>query len=431
MLNVPLLKSTALLIILQTAFLCNWKTPIAIAAEEKEKSVLVQTEFVKRIAKTNIIELPGTVLPWATTSLGAEIEGRVDEIYVREGDKVRVGDPLIRMRTRPLELQRDFAIAEKNRVVAQLEELKAGSRIEVLAAGQALVEKAQARMQFARNELTRIEKLYKNGVVSVNEFDNAKTLAEESTAEFNERFSQWEELKAGPRIEQIQREEANLQASIAKIKIIEDQIERGSLRSPFNAVVVRKDSEVGQWLEAGDPGLTLAVVDPVRIEINVPQHLFNQIGKGSTGNIHLDTRSVDSSGMKFKGQVVEKISVGNATSRTFPVRLRVDNPKGALAAGMLVQVELESSKPSQQNLFVPKDALVRSPSEIILWVIRSLEDNSLTAEKIRVTPGEAQGNMIAVQIEKGASLKEGDQVVVHGNERMRPDTKVVLTQPAP
>ncbi len=189
MLNVPLLKSIALLIIFQTVFLLNWKSPIAFAAEEKEKSVLVQTEFVKRIAKTNIIQLPGTVLPWATTSLEAEIDGRVDEIYVREGDKVRAGDLLIKMRTRPLELQRDFAIAEKNRVVAQLEELQAGSRIEVLAAGQALVEKAQARMQFAKNELARIEKLYKNGVVSVNEFDNAKTLAEESSMKFNERFA--------------------------------------------------------------------------------------------------------------------------------------------------------------------------------------------------------------------------------------------------
>ncbi len=236
-------------------------------------------------------------------------------------------------------------------------------------------------------------------------------------------------MRAGQRIEQIQREEANLQASIAKIKIIEDQIERGSIRAPFDGVVVRKDSEIGQWLEAGDPGLTLAAIDPVRIEINVPQHLFSQIKDGATGNIQLDTRSADSSTMKFKGQVVERISVGNSTSRTFPVRLRVENPQAALAAGMLVQVELKSSKRSQQNLFVPKDALVRSPSEIILWVIRSLEDNSLTAEKIRVTPGEAQGNMISIQIEKGANLKEGDQVVVQGNERMRPNTKVVLTQP--
>ena len=397
---------------------------------KKNKTVPVGVVEAKLLSPSNKIELPGTVLPWATTHLAAEIDGRVERFNFEEGQYVKKGNALLVMRTRPLQLELDLARAEKQRVEMRLKELNTGTRIEVIQGSKAALGKAKARLELENSELQRIEKLAKDGVLSVNELDNAKAAKEEAQAQHDEQKAKLDEFEAGPRIEKIEEEEANLAAAAAKIAIIRDQIQRATIHAPFDGFFVKKETEVGQWLEKGDPGLMMIAADPVKVEVHLPQFHFNQVEPGTTARVILESRSLSESNQVFEGVVIEKIHSGDPTSRTFPIRIKVGNTHGKIAVGMLVRVELMPAAQQTARLYVPKDALVRSPLSTVVWVVEKKDAPPMNVSKVVVTPGEFSGNLIAIQTEDD-KITAGDWVVVHGNERLRPGSQVKILSQAP
>ncbi len=391
-------------------------------AKEKPLVPVGVTKAVQFSAE-KIIELPGTVLAWATTRLAAEIDGRVEKLFFQEGDFVKKGKPLLQLRTRPLKLQKKLAEAEKLMVESRLEELQTGTRKETIEAAKFAVEQSKARVRLANNELSRIKKLYKDGVLSLDEYDKADAEADSARSELKEKESVLKEFIAGPRIEKIRQEEANLQAAIARIKIIEDDIKRATIHAPFNGFIIKKETEVGQWLEKGDSAVLMNTDLPLKVEINVPQFQYNSIPIGAQANILLDNYNKNTPSKIFKGIVIEKIKSGNTVSRTFPLRMKVEGQAIGLSPGMLVQVQILAAQKTGNQIFVPKDALVRSPKDVSVWVIRADNENSLRAHKVLVDTGIEKKSLVAIRSIKGL-IKPGELVVVQGNERLKPNIKV-------
>jgi len=390
----------------------------------KEKlSVPVGVAKALEMGTQENIELPGTVLPWATTQLSAEVDGRIKTLFFKEGDYVKKGQNLLQLRIRPLELQRELALAEKKLVETRLEELKAGTRVETIEASRHSLEQAKARLDLALSELKRIKKLYKEGVLSLDEYDKADAEADQAKAVLNEKKSILEQYIAGPRIEKIKQEEANLEAAEARIKIIEDDIQLGTVQAPFNGYIIKKQAEVGQWLEKGDVALSMISAHPLKVEINLPQLLFNKIKIGDSATLILESHENQKENKTYRGKVIEKVRQGNSVSRTFPVRLQVLESSKKLAPGMLVKARFAPIIKKEKLLFVPKDAVVRSPSGAWVWVVRADKDKNMIAHKLPVKTGKLNNNRIAVQTTNG-KLKPGEWVVVDGNERLKPDSPV-------
>jgi len=337
------------------------------------------------------------------------------------------GAPLVYLRTQPKKLELELAMAEKEIIANRLDELTTGTRPEVIAEANAAVENTEAALKLAQIELTRTQKLFKEGVLSGNDFDNARTAADRAQAAHKGKKARWDELIAGPRIEKIKQQEARLSVAEAKIKLLHDNIDRSVIRAPFNGFIIKKLTEVGQWLEKGAPGVTMISTDPVKVEVHIPQHYFYQVRKGIKVQVILETRQDGLSNRIFQGEVVEVIPFGNSTSRTFPVRIRVNNPKSVLTAGMLVKVVYQLKKSSSKQIYVSKDALVRSPKETVVWVVHSESGEILKAHRVIVTSGEQKDSMIAIN-SKDNKIKVGDQVVVQGNERLRPGINVEIVE---
>jgi HlyD family secretion protein len=399
-------------------------------AQKPDQLARVGVSKVQVLPETNKIELPGNVLPWATSRLAAEVEGRVEKIVAGEGQSVAEGDPLIYLRTQPQKLELELAEAEREMTANRLEELTAGTRPEVIEAANAATKNAEAALKLTQVELNRIQKLFKEGVLSGNDYDNASTAADRARAARDEKKAKWDELVAGPRIEEIKQQEARLSAAEVKIKFIQDNIDRSVIRSPFNGFIIEKLTEVGQWLEKGDPGMTMIATDPVKVEVHVPQHHFYRVGKGIKVKVILESRQDSVPDHVFQGKVIEIIPFGNSASRTFPVRIQVDNPKSILAAGMLVKVIYQPEKTSSKQIYVPKDALVRSPDEAVVWVVRPEQGKGMKAHKVIVTAGEQKNSMIAIN-PKGDKIKAGEWVVVQGNERLRPGISIEIIKELP
>ncbi len=383
----------------------------------------------QEIATQSSFEYPGTVQAWATTQLAAEVDARVDALLFHEGQYVRKGTPLVKLRITPLIIQRDLAQAEKKRVEARLEELNTGTRPETIEAARSAVAQSRAKVRLAENELKRIEKLFEGGVLSLDEFDKADAEAQAARAELKEKQSMLEEDVAGPRAEKIKQEEANQKAAEARIRMIQDDINRATLVAPFNGYIVKKETEVGQWLEKGDAAVSMITAKPLKVEIHVPQFQFNRIDIGTPATVILESYE-NSSPKVFKGKVIEKIRSGDPVSRTFPVRLKVTEANSQLAPGMLVRVEIKPGKKKGKTLFVPKDAIVRTPKETSVWVVREDKDKSMKAHKVVVQIGRLEKSLVAVRF-KGKKIKPGEWVVVQGNERLKSNSKVKIINTIP
>ena len=391
-------------------------------AQKNNRVVPVGVAQAREIATHSSFEYPGTVQAWATTQLAAEVDGRVDRLLFQEGQYVRKGTPLVKLRIQPLIIQRDLARAKKKLVEARLEELRTGTRPETIDAAKSAVGQSKAKVRLADNELERIKKLYKDGVLSLDQFDRADAEAQAARAELDEKQSMLDELVAGPRVEKIMQEEANLKGAEARIKIIQDDINRATILAPFHGYIIKKETEVGQWLEKGDAALSMIRARPLKVEIHVPQFQFNSIEVGASAKVILE--AYENRGQQtFKGTVVEKIRSGDPVSRTFPVRIKVTKTDSQLAPGMLVRVELKPGRKKKKALFVPKDAIVRTPRETSVWVVRENKDKSMKAHKVVVQTGRLEKSLIAVHF-KGNKIKPGDWVVVQGNERLKPESRI-------
>ena len=412
-----------LTIIILSAICLLW-SPSPLLAQKKENGpVPVGVAKARDIATHSSFEYPGTVQAWATTQLASEVDGRVDKLLFQEGQYVQKGTPLVKIRIEPLIIQRDLAKAEKNLVEARLEELNTGTRPETIEAAKSAVEQSKARVRLADNELKRIKRLYKDGVLSLDEFDKADAQAQSARAELEERQSMLNELVAGPRSEKMKQEEANIKVAEARIQMIQDNINRATILAPFNGYIVKKETEVGQWLEQGDPAVSMIRSNPLKVEIHVPQFQFNSIEIGTSAKIILGSYENHTGGQTFKGTVIEKIRSGDPVSRTFPIRIKVTKTKSQLAPGMLVRVELKPGKKKDKTLFVPKDAIVRTSRETSVWVIREDKDKTMKAHKVVVQTGRQEQNLIAVDF-PGKEIKSGDWVVVQGNERLKPNSQI-------
>lgn len=413
------------IIVSLTILLFVQEPDVAYGADKQQKNIPVGVAKAVELASTITIKLPGTVIPSAITHIAAEIDGRVVKLYFKDGQRVKAGALLAQMRTTPLRLQLGLAKAEKKLVKAKLEELTAGTRKESIDAAKYLFQQAKARVELADSDLGRVKKLADDGVLSQGEYDSAKAAAEEARAKLQERQAIFDELSEGPRIEKIHQEEASLEAAEARIKIIQDGINRASIYAPFSGYIIKKLTEVGQWLEKGDPAVSMISDRSLKVEVELPQFYFSKVHLGAAAKISLESYQSHQPDRSFKGSVIEKIPAADPVSRSFPVRVTIHNADKSLAAGMLVNVEIYTSEKSKKMIYVPKDAIVRTPRETMVWVVRPDKDKRMIAHKVTALTGKQEGSLVAVEF-KNNQIKKGDLVVVQGNERLKPNAQVTI-----
>jgi len=129
---------------------------------------------------------------------------------------------------------------------------------------------------------------------------------------------------------------------------------------------------------------------------------------------------------KFMGRVSMINPQADPRAHTFPVKVRVanriENDQPLLKAGMFARVTLSVGKPTLCVL-VPKDAVVLGGPTPIVYVATAAGGKT-SVRPMPVTLGPAQGTWIAAIGE----LKEGDQVIVEGNERVRPGQEIRAEQ---
>ena len=372
---------------------------------------LVEVVRIKKKTIQSTIDLVGAVDSPRISNVSSEVAGLVKEIRVKEGDEVEEGDVMVILENSQLLILLNEARAGLRQASEYQKELQSGPRPMEVARARAAVSEAQARLTKVEHDDMRNKELYDKKVISKRQFTNSSLETTAARELYQQRKSAYELIVAGTRKEKIAQQKARVRIMSAKVELIREQIRKNSIRSPFSGVVIKKFVESGEWLERGRPVVRVVQVDPLRIDIMVPEKIISYVKLNDTTTTTFDSLNPGHT----EGKVSAILPLADTASRTFPVRITLNNPHKKLKIGMIARVSL-SYGPKEEVFLVPQDALILTERKKMIVV---LSDGN-TAKPIGVQTGRAIGNLIEVI----GDLGENERVVVKGNERLLPGQPV-------
>jgi RND family efflux transporter MFP subunit len=308
------------------------------------------------------ITLIGTTKPVSRSLVAAEVSGQVEAFPVREGDFVKKGDLLVRLRSKNLELRLQSAKAARERV--------------------------RANLTFAQRELNRYTKL-----------KDADSIAERK---YDEVYFEHHSLQQ------------QLLQTTADIEVLEDDIQKKSVRAPFSGFVAKEHTQVGEWLPVGGTVVTLVDLGHIKISVDVPERYSVKILSGEAVRVVVGNISDE----PFFGKVSAVLPEGDANARTFPAHVRLANPDFKIKSAMEARVTFNLGT-TKKALLVPKDAIVRAGANRIVVVVDGEVAQPVTVDVL----GYYDGN-VAIS----GPVAPGVQVAIRGNERLMPGQPVQIVK---
>lgn len=364
----------------------------------------------------------GAVEPLRTSTIGAAIGGRVEDFMVEMGQRVESGEALVQLRTQTLLIELDAANAQLELYLQELAELENGSRPEDIQEAEAIAAGAKAAMENAGKQLERLVALSSSRAATEVDLENARERAQTTRFAFTAAEAALRRIREGPRVEQIAQRRAQVDLQKQQIRLIEDRIEKHTIRSPFDGYVSAKYSEIGAWINGGDPLVQIIELDRVEIRAPATAEYASRLALGDSVRVEFP----ELPDKLLVGAVDRIVPIADSRARTYPVFIRLNNEFRAgnvpqLLAGMLARVELAAGAERKLPL-VPKDALVLSQGQRSIFVVEPDGANSRigTVREISVDLGVAMDNLIQVN----GDVRAGQLVVVVGNERLASGERV-------
>lgn len=265
--------------------------------------------------------------PNMVVDVSSAVEGVVERFHVERSDLVDEGQLLIE-----LESGVEIAAVNKARARSQME---------------GALNSQRSSLDFAERRLNRVKQLYKKGLVSSFEMDEAETQVQLARAE-------------------LQKAEDEQKLAILELQRAEETLNLRRIRSPFKGVVVERFKSPGESVE-DKPIVKLAQLDPLRVEVFMPASEFGNIKPGLYARVMPENS--DSESYLTETKLVDRVI--DAASGTFTVRLELPNPEQKIPSGLRCKVsflsEAESaeirsrqvrvSKPDQQGSMISDEKL--------------------------------------------------------------------------
>jgi multidrug resistance efflux pump len=334
-----------------------------------------------------------------TISLGSRAGGRVKEIKVKEGDRVKVGDPLVILEAGDWPAQKLQADASLAQATANLAKLRAGARPEELEAAKARAQTAQAALQEAvtgsrpeqvaaakarliaaetsvekaQHDVQRLHKLRDAGAAVPADVDNAEIALKGAVAQRDASKQQLDELEhgnrrediaqararaseqtaseklvaAGTRVEDLKVAEAQVEAAQGKVDQITTMIDELTIHASANARVEALDLRPGDIIAPNATAVTIIEDDQLFVRIYVPETELGHIKVGETVPITVDSFPNET----FEGRVEHINQVGEYSPRNlqtaderanqvFGTRIGIAGAADKLRAGMAAFIKV-------------------------------------------------------------------------------------------
>ena len=317
--------------------------------------VTVQTTTVSRADLTSLVTASGEIKPRTYTNLGANAQGLITDLMVKEGDHVRKGQIVARIES----VQANADVQSQRAGVASAEadsaSSEAGLKVQdvTIRTQQATIDRTKSDLELARINFQRYSELFKAGVAPKADFDQRKAAYDSQLAGLHEAELRLEQLKSQrsqtlAQITSSQRRVAQAQAGLARVS---DILAKHDVVSPLDGIVTNLPVRLGETVvpgvqnSAASAVMTIADMSLITAEVKVDETDIVNLQLGQQADVTIDAVPDHT----FKGHVIEigntailrssgQVASSSATSSTeakdFKVVVALDDPPDTIRPGL-------------------------------------------------------------------------------------------------
>ncbi|MEC7728995.1 MAG: efflux RND transporter periplasmic adaptor subunit [Pseudomonadota bacterium] len=324
-------------------------------AQSSERALMSET--VERSLLQETVHLDGVIEAVQQSTVSAQTSGTVRSLPFDVDDSVAAGD-----------------------LIVQLEDSEQRSRLRQAEAG---LEEAEAALADAGQRFERIEAVHERGLVSRQEFDQARNNLAAARA----------------RVERAQ----------ASVSEAQEQLSYTRVLAPYGGILTERHVEVGESVNPGQPLLSGLSLEQLRVVVDLPQKYAKLARTERQAQVTLaDGRVLETGEMTF-------YPYANPQTHTFRLRMRLSEPNGSLFPGMLVKVSVPVN--SREALWVPASSLIQRSELRAVFVLDQQDQPRLR----QVRTGVRDNGRLEIL----AGLSEGERVVTNpselvGSDRLNP-----------
>jgi HlyD family secretion protein len=337
----------------------------------------VELGSVKRADMSQQITVVGNLIGAATVAAAPKVNGRLEAVLVRMGDRVTRGQTLARIEDS--EIQEQVKQAEASYAVAA-----------------ATIRQREADLRFAQTNLDRSMNLFERQLVPKQTLDDAEARHQAAAAQLD--LAQAQYAQTGARLDELK---INLANTV--------------IASPVNGFVGSRTLDPGAWVTPNTAFISVVDIGVVRMVANVVERDLRRVAVGFPADVEVDAYP----GEKFAGQVAHVAPVLDPATRTAQVEVAIQNSSNRLKPGMYARVSFTVDR-RDNALVVPANAVVDlsgnrgvfQPAEGDVAKFKQIETGLIDQNLIEVVSGLTEGEQIVTT--GAAALREGDRIVPLG-----------------
>ena len=353
-----------------------------VSAEAKPEPVAITTATVEERPIDRFLRVTGSLAADEQAEVSAETTGRVVDTPVERGTRVAQGTVLARISATEASAQLDEAEANAAQIAARLG-LTVEQAFDVKRVPDVM--NAKASLELAESEFARMKSLLDQKVVSQSEFDQRRTQVEAARQQY-----QIAENSA-------QQSYRSLQAARARVALARKSVADTTVRAPFAGLVAERLVSTGDYVTRGTRVATVVRIDPMRVELTVPEQSVALVRVGQPVRLTVDAypNEIFDAKVRFVSPAVR------ADQRALTVEAVAANPGGRLKPGLFATASIQQPQ-GPVALLVPVSAVETLSGTSRIYVVKDnkIEERIVTIgdridNLVEVTSGVRKGEVIA------------------------------------
>lgn len=343
------------------------------AANSPARQVKVAKSELRKL--TLKVTAPGTLAADEQASLSFKVAGRMSEIKVDLGSRVRKGQVIATLETTDFRVRQQQAEAALQQARVRLGLPPQGEDDRIQAENTALVRQAQAVLEEAKANRERTIQLVNQGIQSKAEMDRVESAFKVAESRYQDA------------IEEVRNRQAVLLQRRSELAIAKQQLVETTLYAPFDGAVRERRASLGEYLNSGAPVVTIVRLHPLRLRVEVPEREAQGIRIGQSVRVMVEGDEQQS----YSGRVARLSPAFQEQSRTLIIEAEVDNQNGKLRPGSFAKAEIQTTATSDV-VMVPASAIVTFAG---IQKVFSVKEG--TAAERNVVVGKSENDWVVVE----------------------------------
>lgn len=350
-------------------YACGSSAPDAGGRGRGGAALHVETAPVERMSVVRAADLSGTLVSPDQAKVSSEVAGVIRDVPVQLGTAVQVGDALVRLDPRELQLALERADSALRQIEAQLGIGRGEGEASVSDEGVASVRQALANRDDAKAAHQRATELRNRGILSQTDKDTAETRLKVAEANYQAAVDNVRSLRA------------SLQDRRASYDLAVKKLSDAVIKAPVSGAVAERLVQPGEFIRENTQVVTIVQVNPLRLRTAIQERYAGLLRQGQQVTFAVEAFP----DRRFDGEVAYVSPAVDQSTRTFAVEAIVQNPDRVLKPGFFAKGTV-ALKTDENVLAAPDDAVSTLAGVSTVYVI---EDGK--ARQQVVTLGQHEG----------------------------------------